>query len=76
MDPEPGAQEHNPHGLTSREVIYLMAVVEHDGQRSAAEHLGVTVSTVKQVIARARMKLGTNTTATAYHRLREAVEED
>ena len=63
------ARHRRALGLSDRELIYLIAVAESGSVSAAAQEIGVSDASIKQVLHRARQKAGTGSTLTLYHRL-------
>lgn len=53
------AVRHNPWGLTPSEVDVMDALVACDGQKQAADKLGLALRTVEHHASEARRKMGT-----------------
>jgi DNA-binding NarL/FixJ family response regulator len=60
--------------VTDRELEVLVVFCEAEGVKGAADRLGLSHHTVKNVLANVRAKLGVSTTAAAVYRLRERLE--
>jgi len=56
-------RERAPARATDREVSVVAAVVATGSEKAAAHHLGLSHSTVKHHLAKARSRLGAETTA-------------
>jgi DNA-binding NarL/FixJ family response regulator len=58
-----GVRERAPARATERELVVVAAVLEAGSEKAAAHRLGLSHSTVKHHLARARSKVGVATTA-------------
>ena len=56
---------------TQRELEVLVAYCRFEGQKGAAEHLGIAKSTVRNHLENVRTRLGVKTTAAAVYLLRD-----
>jgi predicted DNA-binding protein (UPF0251 family) len=71
----PGAPERAPHpftaehGVTEREWHALIALADHGHQRPAAQSLGISTQTFKNLLTTARHRLQAGTIIDAYIRL-------
>lgn len=55
--------------MTQHQWDILIAVADHGDAQMAADHLGISVHTVKNILAKVRAKTDTVTTLSAYHHL-------
>ena len=58
-----GVRERVPARATEREVVVVAAVLVAGSEKAAAHRLGLSHSTVKHHLAKARSKVGATTTA-------------
>lgn len=57
------------HGVTARELEILWYVAEHGSNRAAAELLGISEQTVKNMLSKLLIRTRSRSTLQAYHRL-------